>query len=492
MFTALAALRSGSHITRGISEPLLKKFESDLNLQAAVAMAVAKYAEISSGPLANFLKMDEQACLSKVQEGYLNFYGSYATNPYIPIGAKGPWVITSHGAVVYDSGGYGMLGFGHNPDSICEALAAPQAMANIMTPSFSQRNFLELLWKEVGHSRGKFPFENVVCLNSGSESNTLACRIADVHAKRMTAPGAQYAGRRPALLSLKGSFHGRTEGPARASDSCQKAYLDNLASYKDYALPTILPNDIDDLRRMFKKLDDSNVYVEMLLLEPVQGEGNPGVALKREFYDEAYRLTRQHGSFLLVDSIQAGIRTTGCLSFLDSKGFEDAATPDFETWSKAINGGQYPLSVLGLGPGINQYYVRGLYGNTMTTNPRALDIACSTLSLLTTPLRRNIVDSGNRFKEALVALSKRHPTVIENVTGTGLLLAAHLSPNYPVLGAGSVEDTCRRNGLGVIHGGKNALRFTPWFQLDDAQIELMISILDESICQFQRVNNLSG
>lgn len=46
-----------------------------------------------------------------------------------------------------------------------------------------------------------------------------------------------------------------------------------------------------------------------------------------------------------------------------------------ETYSKALNGGQFPLSVLALGQTAASSYVTGLYGNTMTGNPRGLDVA---------------------------------------------------------------------------------------------------------------------
>ena len=44
-----------------------------------------------------------------------------------------------------------------------------------------------------------------------------------------------------------------------------------------------------------------------------------------------------------------------------------------ETYSKALNAGQYPLSVLALTAPTAELYRKGVYGNTMTTNPRALD-----------------------------------------------------------------------------------------------------------------------
>ena len=39
-------------------------------------------------------------------------------------------------------------------------------------------------------------------------------------------------------------------------------------------------------------------------------------------------------------------RTRGTLSFLDAPGFETAEPADLEVWSKALNGGQFPLSVV--------------------------------------------------------------------------------------------------------------------------------------------------
>ena len=41
-----------------------------------------------------------------------------------------------------------------------------------------------------------------------------------------------------------------------------------------------------------------------------------------------------------------------------------------EAWSKAINAGQFPLSVVGMTAEVADKYVTGIYGNTMTTNPR--------------------------------------------------------------------------------------------------------------------------
>ena len=72
------------------------------------------------------------------QGGLTNFYPPEGVNPYVAVAAAGPWIVTLKGAVVYDCGGYGMLGLGHCPGPILDAMNQPHVMANVMTPSISQ------------------------------------------------------------------------------------------------------------------------------------------------------------------------------------------------------------------------------------------------------------------------------------------------------------------------------------------------------------------
>jgi len=82
-------------------------------------------------------------------------------------------------------------------------------------------------------------------------------------------------------------------------------------------------------------------------------------------------------------------------------------------------------------------------------------------------------------------LAKEIPRTITHVQGTGLLLCAELNPEtLPVVGFGCIEEWCRINGLGVIHGGQNALRFTPHFAITSTEIDLIIDILREGLNHF--------
>ena len=471
--------RSGARRTVGLSDATVAAHaDRDPRLGQAARAAVAAR-EALPPELAEVVALDEADAVAAAQEGFLNFYPQDAVNPYIPLAAVGPWVVTAHGAVLHDNGGYGMLGFGHAPADVLDTMARPHVMANIMTPSLSHRRFIDALRAELGHTRGACPFHQFLCLNSGSESVAVAARISDIHAWNQVRPGGPRAGHRVKFLALRGAFHGRTSRPAQVSHSTRPKYEAHLASFQGRDnLIVVEPNDVAALEAAFAEAEANDVFIESMFLEPVMGEGRPGRRTTRAFYDAARRLTSSHGSLLIVDSIQAGIRATGCLSIVDYPGFQDAEAPDMETWSKALNGGQYPLSVLGLTERAAALYVRGVYGNTMTGNPRAAEVACTVLERLTPSLRANIRARGERFVAGLTALQAEFPHVIQSVEGTGLLFCCELDPErYPVVGIGGVEERCRLRGLGVIHGGRNALRFTPSFDISPPEVDLVLSEL---------------
>ncbi|MES2745347.1 MAG: aminotransferase class III-fold pyridoxal phosphate-dependent enzyme [Bdellovibrionota bacterium] len=475
--------RTGPSMTKGLEDSVISSFAAhDKDLSQGIDTAYTYFQAIEK-EFGEKLKLPEAELITFLQNDFVNFYEANSVNPYVAIHAQGPWVFTAHGAVLHDSGGYGMLGFGHAPKAVIDVMSGKQVMANIMTANFSQKRITEKLKKEIGHTRKSRDglFTKFLCLNSGSESVTVAARIADLNAKKLTDPGARYHGRKIMMLSLKGSFHGRTERPAMASDSSAKSYQ-KLASFRNSHLTTVEINNIESLRKVFKDADENKIFFEMMLMEPVMGEGNPGVGVTREFYDEARKLSREHGALLMMDSIQAGLRTQGVLSIVDYPGFETAEAPDMETYSKAVNAGQYPLSILALDDKAAALYETGLYGNTMTTNPRALDVACAVLDLVTPELRKNIRERGVEFVKKFQDLKKEFPDAITDATGTGLLCALHLKPEgYKVVGVEGVETWLRHNGIGVIHGGKNALRFTPHFRITSTEIDLVMEKIRQAL-----------
>lgn len=491
----LAALRplrrcGGTRRTVGLDDATVDRFAAgDPRLPEAIAAAAAAYAEVVA-EFPELLDLDEDAQCAAVQDGYLNFYPKAGINPYVALAGRGPWLVTLKGAVLFDTGGYGMLGFGHTTGDILAALARPQVMANVMTPSVSQLRFELAITAEIGHTRADgCPFTAFMCLNSGSEATGLAARIVDTNAKTRTDPDGDHAGAEIRRLVVRGSFHGRTDRPALYSNSSRKDYADALASFRgDESVIVIPPYDEVALKQAFADAEAQHQFIEAVFLEPVMGEGDPGRALPPSFYALARELTTAAGSLLLIDSIQAGLRCHGVLSIVDYPGFGELEPPDMETYSKALNAGQYPLSVLALTDRAAGIYRRGTYGNTMTTNPRALDVASTVLRRVTGEVRATIRERGAEAVARLAELQARMPEAITGVQGTGLLFSCELSPDYPVVGEESTEVWLRRHGLGVIHGGQNSLRFTPTFDVTSEQLDLLVSLVERALREGPRAH----
>ena len=486
-FKELCWIRSQHKFTATASladKAILEFLSFDKNLREAVFLAAKRFPQIQAQD-SSLTGLSEGELVTKLQEGILNFYSTDSVSPYVPLAAKGPWIVTFHGGVIFDSGGYGMLGFGYNPDFLQAAISTDLTMANVMTASFSQKKMLNALRKNIGINR-ECPYARFIFMNSGSESNCVAARISDAHTKAITAAGARHSGKKVKFLGLQGGFHGRTYRAAQLSNSSYPNYSKYLASFaENELLITVEPNNPEALKAAFAEAEKNNTYFEAMFIEPVMGEGRAGFAVSPEFYHLARKLCSENETLLIVDSIQAGLRTNGVLSIVDYPGFEKLEAPDMETFSKAINAGQFPLSVLALSAKAAEMYKPGLYGNTMTGNPRGLEIGSAILNHMSSDITGNIRSVGAYFLEKVQDLKKANPDIIKEVMGQGLLVSVQLAESHPIEGIGGVENKLRLKGINVIHASGNRLRFTPWFNLSRTECDLIIQKLSEVIADFR-------
>ena len=108
LFDTLAPLRSHGHVrTHGLDDATILDFAGrDASLAEAITAAADEYQRVSN-EFPALLELDEDAQVREVQSGFVNFYAEDAANPYVALAARGPWIVTLKGAVIYDTGGYG-------------------------------------------------------------------------------------------------------------------------------------------------------------------------------------------------------------------------------------------------------------------------------------------------------------------------------------------------------------------------------------------------
>ena len=137
-----------------------------------------------------------------------------------------------------------------------------------------------------------------------------------------------------------------------------------------------------------------------------------------------------------------------------------------------------------------ELYRSGIYGNTMTSNPKALDIASAVIDSLDSETRNNICERGEELKDKLSELAIELGSDVTKVQGTGLLASCELSDNFKCCGSESTEEYLRINGLGVIHGGINSLRYTPYFKITSEEVDLIVELTKDAILNGPKAQNI--
>ena len=116
-------MNTGNKQTVGLKDEIVTRFaEKDQSLIRAISEASEVHKEHLQEFGSDHMMMNEADLIKYLQSDYVNFYAPATVNPYVAIAARGPWIVTSHGAVLHDNGGYGMLGGGHGPDEIILSL----------------------------------------------------------------------------------------------------------------------------------------------------------------------------------------------------------------------------------------------------------------------------------------------------------------------------------------------------------------------------------
>ena len=215
----------GQRRTTGLDDGAIRQFAAnDRQLHRAIDQALAAAGAIEA-EFPGLLELDENEQIEQIQQGFLNFYHSDAINPYVALGAAGPWLVTLKGAVLYDTGGYGMLGLGHAPEAVLKAMNKPHVMANIMTPNVSQMKLMNALRKEVGHKRDDAcPYATFLCLKLRQRSGFHRRPASPTSTpKLMTEQGGRHAGRPIKRLALEGwpSTAAPTARPSIPTPACR-------------------------------------------------------------------------------------------------------------------------------------------------------------------------------------------------------------------------------------------------------------------------------
>jgi acetylornithine/succinyldiaminopimelate/putrescine aminotransferase len=216
------------------------------------------------------------------------------------------------------------------------------------------------------------------------------------------------------LLSFDKAFHGLSHGALSVMGDAhfQEGFGPLLADCSRVAL--------GDLAALEEKLARRDIAA--LLLEPVQGKG---VHFPRDdFYLEAQRLCRAHGTLLISDEVQTGLGRTGRWWGFENWNLE----PDIVTVAKSLSGGYVPVAAVVTRRAIYQKTFSRLdrcvvHSSTFGRNNLAMAAGLATLTVLDEErLVERARDNGIELLRRLNTLKERH-SLIKEVRGLGMMIA---------------------------------------------------------------------
>jgi len=293
--------------------------------------------------------------------------------------------------------------------------------------------------------------------NSGAEANEGAIKISRKYAHSIASDKEE-------IITAWESFHGRTIATLTATG--QPKYQEGFGPLPE-GFSYVHYNDIKELE---DKISNKTAAV---MLETIQGEG--GVyPPKADYLKKVRELCDKHGALLILDEIQAGIGRSGKFFAYEKYGVK----PDIVTLAKGLAGG-VPIGAFIVTEKVANAFHPGDHGTTFGGNPLACAAANVVLDTVPTEnFLKNVVDVGNYFKEKLIELQKKYPSIIKEVRGEGLILGAEL--NFE--GREIVNEVLSKGAIINCTSGK-VLRFVPPLIIEKSHVDKVVGLIDEVLAK---------
>lgn len=370
---------------------------------------------------------------------------------------EGAWLVATNGKRYLDfSGGVAVNALGHAHPALVKAITEQAQKVWHVSNLFRIPEAERLAQRLVDASFA----DTVFFGNSGAEAMECAIKTAR---KYHAASGHPEKSR---IITFDGSFHGRTLATLSAAGNPK--YLDGFGA----PLTGFDQVKYGDLAAAKKAITPETAAI---LAEPIEGES--GVRVPPPSFLRGLRaLCDDHGLLLVLDEVQTGMGRTGKLFAYEWAGI----TPDVLGTAKGIGGG-FPLGACLATAEAAKGMTAGTHGSTFGGNPLAMAVSNAVLDVILAPgFLEGVRDHGLLFKQRLAEIKDRHPSVIAEVRGEGMLIGLRcVAPQADVIAA------AREEGLLTAGAGDNVVRLLPPLIVGEMEISEAMQKLDAACLKIE-------
>ncbi|MES1156734.1 MAG: aspartate aminotransferase family protein [Alphaproteobacteria bacterium] len=368
---------------------------------------------------------------------------------------EGCWIYTEKNERYLDFiAGIAVNALGHAPPVLVKALHE-QAQKLWHTSNMFQVIGQETLAEKYTSSS----FADVVFFtNSGSEAIEGSLKLTR---KYHTANGNP---ERIDIVGFQGSFHGRTYAGINAAGN--PSYVEGFGPL----LPGFKHAPFGDLDAVAKLMGPTTAGI---LIEPIQGEG--GVRAAPDGFLAGLReLCEQHGALLIYDEVQSGAGRSGKMWAHEWEN----VPPDVMACAKGIGGG-FPMGMFMATREAAKGMTKGVHGSTFGGNPLAMAVGNAAYDEISKPeFLEHVRQMANQLGQGLEGLKDRHPGIVVEVRGKGLLRGLKIRPDNKAMQA-----KLRAKKLLVGVAGDNVIRFAPPLIVGEAEISQAVNIIDAAFSE---------
>lgn len=402
--------------------------------------------------------------------------------------AEGMYYVDNTGRRILDFfGGFGSIALGHNhPRILAARVRFQEEKRPEIAMAFMSQYAAALSANLAAVAPGDLDMA-FLCV-SGSEANEAALKLAE----RVAGPGRQ------TVAYAEGSFHGKTRAALSVTDS---------ALY--HGTFQLLPNrvrvpfgDAAALEEAFAR--DRSIGI--LILEAVQG--GAGIVPWPAGYLAAVRgLCDKYGVLWIADEVQCGYGRTGRFFAFE----HEDVVPDIVTLAKSLGGGK---TAIGAYVARTPIFMKA-YGSPETAmihGPATFsgmgEACCTAIESLNVlydeRLIENAAEQGTYLLDRLRDLQGKHPKMIKDVRGKGLMVGLELADISQTLSPGvrslvSVFDERLRGSLCGLVGAllfrqygvlvafteynRNVIRLEPPLIVSRAETDTLVEALDDLLAR---------
>ena len=365
---------------------------------------------------------------------------------------EGAWLIATNGDRYLDfTSGVAVNSLGHAHPHLVKALQEQATKLWHMSNLFKSPDGERLAARLCEQSFADYVF----FANSGAEAMEGAIKITRKYHAAKGHP------ERYRIITFEGAFHGRTLATLAATGSAK--YLEGFGPPMD-GFDQVPLGDLEAVKKAI------GPHTAGILIEPVQGEGGVRTA-PLSFYKALRQLCDDHGLLLVVDEVQTGMGRTGDLFAHRWLG----VTPDVMSLAKALGGG-FPIGAVLATAEAASGMTPGSHGSTFGGNPLAVAAANAVLDVMLAPgFFEHVRRMSLLLKQKLAAVVDRHPDIISEIRGEGLLIGVKA-----VVPSGDLVAALREQKLLTVGAGDNVVRFLPPLIVSEAEIEQSVEMLDRA------------